>query len=234
MRKWKKYIILGVIIIILLFISFVVFKKKEHKNNLIEATSERVSNDYKIMDDFVSVNAPAVEESEQNPNPSETDGQSNIMNDVKELTLVSSAFAHQGDIPSRYSCDGENISPPFEIFGVSEEAKSLVLIMDDPDAPTGVWDHWVKFNIPAKTETMREGEEPRGISGKGTGGNLEYSGPCPPDKKHRYFFKLYALDTELILPEGSVKAKIEKAMEGHILQETELMGNYERVEKVSE
>ncbi|MCK4386932.1 MAG: YbhB/YbcL family Raf kinase inhibitor-like protein [Candidatus Pacebacteria bacterium] len=150
------------------------------------------------------------------------------MNNTQKLSLISSVFANQADIPSKYTCDGENVNPPLEIFGVSENAKSLVLIMDDPDAPMGTWDHWIKFNMPVATERIEEGKEPEGISGQGTGGGLDYAGPCPPDKQHRYFFKLYALDTELTLPEGSAKAKIEKAMEGHILQEAELMGKYER------
>ena len=216
----KKYIILGAIIIILLFLSFIVFQEREHKNDLINDVTERESEDYKITDDFVLINIP--------PENGDLDKQNNIMNETKELTLISSAFAHQGDIPSKYSCDGENINPPFEIFGVNEEAKSLVLIMDDPDAPAGIWDHWIKFNIPVSTKTINEGGEPQGVAGQGTSGSLDYAGPCPPDTQHRYFFKLYALDTELILPEGSSKEEIEKAMEGHILQETVLMGTYKR------
>jgi Raf kinase inhibitor-like YbhB/YbcL family protein len=114
---------------------------------------------------------------------------------------------------------------------VSAEAKSLVLVMDDLDASDGVWDHWIKFNIPVTTKEINEGEEPEGISGKGTGENLDYFGPCPPENEHRYVFKLYSLDTELTLPEGSTKVEVEEEMVGHILQEVELVGKYKRMEE---
>ena len=151
-----------------------------------------------------------------------------IMEEKENLILKSSAFENMGQIPSKYTCDEENRNPVFEISGVNAEAKSLVLIMDDPDAPTGTWDHWVKFNIPPTVSGIDEGIEPEGISGKGTSGNFEYKGPCPPDREHRYFFKLYSLDSELNLPEGSSKREVEDAMEGHVLQSTELVGLYER------
>lgn len=151
--------------------------------------------------------------------------QNQIMNTLK---LTSSAFEHNGKIPSKYTCDGEGINPAFEISGVDENAKSLVLIMDDPDAPSGVWDHWVKFNIATSTTEIKKASEPKGTSGVGTGGNKDYFGPCPPDREHRYFFKLFALDIELELEEGATKKQVEKAMEGHILQQAELIGLYER------
>ncbi|MEK7589900.1 MAG: YbhB/YbcL family Raf kinase inhibitor-like protein [Patescibacteria group bacterium] len=152
----------------------------------------------------------------------------NQENNMQKLTLISSAFGNNGKIPSKHTCDGEGISPAFQIKGVDENAKSLVLIMDDPDAPSGVWDHWVKFNISTSTTEIKEGNEPEGISGIGTSGNKEYFGPCPPDKEHRYFFKLFSLDTELDLKEGATKKQVEKAMEGRILQQIELIGLYER------
>lgn len=150
------------------------------------------------------------------------------------LTLTSSAFADQGSMDSRFTCDGANTSPPLSISGVPAEAKSLVLIMDDPDVPTsvradGMWDHWIKFNIPPETREIPENTEPPGISGAGTRGNLAYNGPCPPDREHRYFFKLYALDTSLDLEEGASKPAVEAAMEGHVLAHTELVGRYNRV-----
>ena len=145
------------------------------------------------------------------------------------LTLSSTAFEHMATIPAIYTCDGENINPPFQISGVPENAESLVLIMDDPDAPMGTWDHWIKFNIPKATTMIAEAEEPDGVSGVGTGGNLKYQGPCPPDREHRYFFKLYAIDTILDLKEGASKEDVEDAMEGHILARTELIGLYDRV-----
>lgn len=149
------------------------------------------------------------------------------------MKLTSPAFEHGGKIPSKYTCDGENINPPLAISDVPPGAGSLVLIMDDPDVPKhlradGMWDHWVVFNIPATIRDIGEGEEPEGTHGVGTGGNANYFGPCPPDREHRYFFKLYALDTELDLPEKATKGQVEKAMEGHVIEKTELMGRYER------
>ena len=149
------------------------------------------------------------------------------------LSLKSSAFADQGTMDSRFTCDGANTSPPLSIAGVPAEAKSLVLIMDDPDVPTsvradGMWDHWVKFNIPTDTREIAEGTEPPGVSGAGTRSNLTYNGPCPPDREHRYFFKLYALDVELSLKEGASKQEVERAIQGHVLAETQLVGRYNR------
>ena len=108
-----------------------------------------------------------------------------------------------------------------------------MLILDDPDVPESVrkermWDHWVVFNMPPETTHIEENSQPPGIPGKNTGGGLNYQGPCPPDREHRYFFKLYALDTELSLPKGATKAEVEKAMQSHILNQTELMGRYKR------
>jgi Raf kinase inhibitor-like YbhB/YbcL family protein len=150
------------------------------------------------------------------------------------MKLTSPVFEHGGKIPSKYTCDGENINPPLAISDVPPGTGSLVLIMDDPDVPKhlradGMWDHWVVFNIPATLRDIGEGEEPGGTHGVGTGGNVNYSGPCPPDREHRYFFKLYALGTELGLPEKATKGQLEKAMEGHVIEKTELMGRYERI-----
>lgn len=152
----------------------------------------------------------------------------NQENNMQKLTLISPAFGNNGKIPSQHTCDGEGVNPALQIEGVDENAKSLVLIMDDPDAPSGVWDHWVKFNISTSTIEIKEGSEPEGVSGIGTSGNKEYFGPCPPDREHRYFFKLYSLDTELDLKEGATKKEIERAIDGHILQQAELIGVYER------
>ena len=149
------------------------------------------------------------------------------------MELTSSAFDYEGMIPSKYTCDGENVSPPLTISGVPAEAKSLVLIMDDPDVPThlredGMWDHWVVFNIPPDTRTIEENTEPEGTPGIGTNKETGYFGPCPPDREHRYFFKVFALNTRLDLPEKSTKAQVEQAMAGHVLFHAELMGTYER------
>ncbi|MBI4136353.1 MAG: YbhB/YbcL family Raf kinase inhibitor-like protein [Candidatus Vogelbacteria bacterium] len=145
------------------------------------------------------------------------------------MRLASSAFAHNGLIPERYTCDGNNFSPPLAISGVPAGAKSLALIMDDPDAPAGVWDHWIIYNLPASTIELKEGEPPAGVLGVGTAGNANYEGPCPPSGVHRYFFKLYALDIELSLPPGAAKGEVLAAMRGRILDQTELVGRYGRV-----
>lgn len=149
------------------------------------------------------------------------------------MELKSSAFENGGKIPSKYTCDSKGISPDLQISGVPAGAKSLVLIMDDPDVPEVVrkdrmWVHWVIFNMPPDLKMIPENSSPPGVSGKNTGGKLGYQGPCPPDREHRYFFKLYALDTILKLHEGSIKEEVEKEMAGHILVQCELMGKYER------
>ena len=149
------------------------------------------------------------------------------------MQLTSSEFEHQGNIPSKYTCDGANINPPLTITNIPENTKSLVLLMDDPDVPKniredGMWDHWVVFNIPPTTKTIFEGQEPPGIQGLNTGGVNGYGGPCPPDREHRYFFKLYALDIELDLSLSATKTEVEQAMQGHVLEKTELVGRYKR------
>lgn len=150
-----------------------------------------------------------------------------IIGDVMKLT--SPAFEHEGKIPSEYTCDGTNKIPPLDISDVPEGTKSLALIMDDPDAvkPAGkVWDHWVVWNIPPNTKSITG--QPQGVPGKNSWGRKDYGGPCPPDTEHRYFFKVYALDTELDLPEGATKTELERAMKDHVLAQAILMGRYER------
>lgn len=149
------------------------------------------------------------------------------------MRLTSSSFSHNAHIPSKYTCDGENINPALSFEDVPTSTQSLVLIMEDPDVPNhlrsdGMWDHWIVFNIPPNTSTVAEGEEPRGVHGLGTSGNSNYHGPCPPDREHRYFFKLFALDTKLELPEGASKKYVERAMEGYVLDSAVLIGLYER------
>ena len=150
------------------------------------------------------------------------------------MKLESSTFENNGLIPPKYTCDGENISSPLQISGVPEDAKSLVLIMDDPDVPKdirpdGMWDHWLVWNIPPATTEIPEGQEPAGVVGKNTGGSFGYRGPCPPDREHRYFFKLYTLNVMLDLsPETTTKSDLEAAMQNHILSQAELMGRYNR------
>lgn len=149
------------------------------------------------------------------------------------MKISSSAFLHNGSIPAKYTCDGSHINPPLDFSGVPVGAKSLVLLMDDPDVPKsirldGMWDHWVVWNIPSTTLSLKEGEMPQGIVGKNSGGETAYYPPCPPDREHRYFFKLYALDTILDLPAGSSKADVQEAIQGHIIAQAELIGLYNR------
>jgi hypothetical protein len=149
------------------------------------------------------------------------------------MKLISPAFAHDGRIPARYTCDGDNVNPPLKIEDVPQEAQSLVLILEDPDVPRnlrkdGMWDHWLVYDIPPQVRKIDEHSEPPGIHGTGTAGNENYYGPCPPDREHRYFFKLFALDTKLDLPPRSSKSRVQQTMEGHILARAELMGRYDR------
>lgn len=145
------------------------------------------------------------------------------------LSLTSPVFGHLKTIPKKYTCDGENINPPLEISGVPQEAKSLALIMDDPDAPHGTWVHWVMWNIDPKTIGIAEDSVPSGaVEGMTSFGEPGYGGPCPPDREHRYFFKLYALDSDISLPSSVTKEQIEAELDGHVLGLTELIGLYER------
>jgi Raf kinase inhibitor-like YbhB/YbcL family protein len=158
----------------------------------------------------------------------------NIENEIKNsqgvenMKLTSPAFKNNSMMPSEYTCDGDGVSPELSIADVPNNAKSLVLISDDPDAPAGTWDHWVMFNIPPETKVIGKDSEPDGVAGKNSWGKTGYGGPCPPSGTHRYFFKLYALDTILSLKEGATKKEIEKAMQGHIIEKTEIIANYKR------
>ena len=145
-----------------------------------------------------------------------------------ELSLKSPAFNHMGNIPIKYPCQGEEVNPPLKISGVPQEAKSLVLIMEDPDAPMGLTvTHWVICHLDPKTTEIPEGSSLEGaIVGKNMMRKTKYMGPCPPKGKHRYFFKLFALDEKLPLDSKSRKKKVLKAMEGHIIEQTELIGTY--------
>jgi Raf kinase inhibitor-like YbhB/YbcL family protein len=154
------------------------------------------------------------------------------------LTLSSPAFASKGDIPARFTCDGDDVSPALAWDGLPAGARSLALIVDDPDAPDPaapkrVWVHWVLYNLPAVkgglAEAVGSGQLPTGTrEGKNDWGRTGYGGPCPPIGRHRYFFKLYALDA--ILPDLNepTKAELEKAMHGHVLEQVEVVGTYQR------
>ena len=154
------------------------------------------------------------------------------------LTLTSSAFTHNGEIPGRYTCEGADISVPLAWSGVPPGTKSLALILDDPDAPDPkapkmTWVHWLLYNIPANTtglkEAIRSSELPAGTrEGLNDWKRTGYGGPCPPIGRHRYFHKLYALDTVLPAMENPTKADLEQAMKGHIIEKTELIGTFEK------
>lgn len=142
------------------------------------------------------------------------------------LRVKSPVFESNKLIPAKYTCDGEDVNPPLTVENVPDDAKSLVLILDDPDA-IGVWNHWLVWNIPADTREIEENSVP-GTQGTNTGGRRRYGGPCPPSGTHRYFFKFFALDVELDLDVGAKKKDVENAMRGHVLAEGELMGLYRR------
>jgi Raf kinase inhibitor-like YbhB/YbcL family protein len=151
---------------------------------------------------------------------------------IMTLTLSSPAFASGGDIPAQFTCDGADTSPPLAWSGVPAKSASLVLIVDDPDAPdpvapTMTWVHWVVFNIPPEDSAVDAGQSPKGAQqGLNDWKQIGYRGPCPPIGQHRYFFKLYALDIKLPDVVRATKAHIESAMQGHILAQTQLLGRY--------
>ncbi len=144
------------------------------------------------------------------------------------MEITSPAFEHHQPIPKKHTCEGEDLSPPLLFRDIPKGTKSLVLIVDDPDAPSGTFDHWLTWNIPPDHLRLDQGEH--GPSeGLNHFGGVGYRGPCPPKgPTHRYFFKLYALDRQLSLPEGSSKEQLEEALEGHILGKAELVGTYKR------
>ena len=151
-----------------------------------------------------------------------------------DIKIKSPAFVPGGKIPGKYTCDGMDISPPLAWTSGPEETKTFALICDDPDAPMGTWVHWILFNLPADIIELHENVPPEKEleSGAKQGMNdfrkIGYGGPCPPGGTHRYFFKFYALDTEINLEAGATKEELLKAMEGHILAEGQLIGRYER------
>jgi Raf kinase inhibitor-like YbhB/YbcL family protein len=143
------------------------------------------------------------------------------------MKLTSPAFTQRGMIPRQYSRDGGDKSPPLRIEDVPEGTKSLVLIMDDPDAPSRTYNHWILFNISPATQEIRENAPPvMATQGRNDWGEVGYGGPQPPSGEHRYFFRLYALDTVLSLSHGAKRPEVDQAMADHILDETELMGRY--------
>lgn len=145
-----------------------------------------------------------------------------------KMKVTSSAFQGGANIPSKFSCDGANSSPPLQISDVPSEAKSLVLIVDDPDAPSGLFTHWAVWNISPQTSTIAEGSVPKGVQGTNDFGKSGYGGPCPPSGTHRYYFKIFALDRELDLPFGAKRSQLDAAIKEHVIAQGELMGRYSR------
>ena len=145
------------------------------------------------------------------------------------MKITSTAFTADAALPAKYTCDGDNVNPPLQISSVPAETKSLLLIVDDPDAPHGDWVHWLLWNIDPKTSEIAENSVPDGaIQGITDFGTAAWGGPCPPSGTHRYFFKLYALDATLEISSSSKKADLEKALQVHLLDSAKLMGNYKR------
>lgn len=148
------------------------------------------------------------------------------------MKIESSVFKNTEPIPQNYTCDGENMNPPLSISDVHQNAKSLALIMDDPDAPGGTWTHWVVWNISPSVTHIPEGGVPDGgIEGQTSSTYRGYGGPCPPSGVHRYFFKLYALDTVLNIPLTSPVEDVEESMKGHIIADARIMGTYEKKQR---
>jgi len=157
-----------------------------------------------------------------------------LKGDSMNLKIYSSAFEDGGMIPSKYTCDGADISPPLAWSGLPEGTKSIAIINDDPDAPMGTWVHWVIYNIPPTAQGLAEDIKrveklPDGtLQGKNSWGRIGYGGPCPPGGTHRYFFKIYALDKVLKLKPGATKEELLTAMKGHILAQAQFYGKYSR------
>src|SRR4030095_4782705 len=142
------------------------------------------------------------------------------------LQVSSSAFKDNGVIPVKYTCEGENINPAISVQNIPQQTKSLALILDDPDAPNGGFNHWIMWNIDPSA-TINENSAP-GTQGKNGAGKISYTGPCPPSGTHHYHFKVYALDTKLDLESGADKTQLENAIKGHIVVSGELIGLYKK------
>ena len=149
------------------------------------------------------------------------------MNAASSISVTTPAFQAGGDVAAKFTCNGANVNPELRINGVPSEAKSLVLIVDDPDAPRGLFTHWIVWNIDPKATDIGENSAPTGgILGTNDFGKRNYGGPCPPSGTHRYFFKIYALDTKLDLKPSARRAELDAAMRGHTLAQGELMARY--------
>src|SRR5258708_14931542 len=144
------------------------------------------------------------------------------------MKITSSAFQEGGNIPLKFTCAGGDSSPPLRIAEIPSDAKTLALVVDDPDAPSGLFTHWIVWNISPQTNAIAEGSTPQGVQGTNDFGKSGYGGPCPPSGTHRYYFKILALDRELDLPSGAKRGQLDAAMKGHVITQGELMGRYSR------
>ena len=144
------------------------------------------------------------------------------------MKITSSAFQEGGTVPEKFSKNGQNVSPELRIEGSPSEAKSLALIVDDPDAPVGLFTHWLVWNIDPKTTEISEGSAPSGVQGKNDFGETGYGGPQPPSGTHRYYFKIFALDRTLDLKPGAKRREVDAAMKGHVIAQGQLMGKYSK------
>ncbi|MEJ2446468.1 MAG: YbhB/YbcL family Raf kinase inhibitor-like protein [Anaerolineales bacterium] len=172
-----------------------------------------------------SENALSAGENDQPEKESNPNGEGEI---PMEMALTSPSFNNGEPIPAQFTCDGEDISPDLDWFGTPSDTVSLALIMDDPDAPVGTWVHWVIYDLPFDVSGLRQGMDHSGTDGLNSWNETGYGGPCPPSGTHRYYFKIYALDTELKLNPGADKETLLAAMEGHVIGQAELMGTYSR------
>ena len=145
-----------------------------------------------------------------------------------KMKITSSAFNDGGNIPSKFTCDGSNTSPPLQLTSLPPGVKSLVLIADDPDAPGGLFTHWLVWNIAPQPNSIAEGTAPKGVHGTNDFGKSGYGGPCPPSGTHRYSFKIFALDGELDLRSGAKRSQVDAAIKGHVVAQGELVGRYSR------
>lgn len=160
-------------------------------------------------------------------------GQKEDFGKIKEGNMkLTTVFANNESIPSKYTCDGQDAAPELNISDIPSDAKSLVLIVDDPDAPMGTWVHWLLYNIPVTITKLDAKNLPKEAEqGMTDFGRIGWGGPCPPSGTHRYFFKLYAVDKVLDLPAGATKSQLEQAIKDHIIEKAELIGLYKRVNK---
>jgi Raf kinase inhibitor-like YbhB/YbcL family protein len=147
-------------------------------------------------------------------------------NEINKLLISSPAFENEGDIPSKYTCDGEDINPQLTVDNIPENTKTLAIIVEDPDAPKGTFDHWLVWNVPP--ENIIEENRIPGISGTNGAGKTGYYGPCPPSGTHRYYFHVFALDSSLDLQGGIDKKTLQNAMDSHIVAKGTLMGHYKK------